>query len=484
MTKKNNNEKTKKLDSKSSKKIYCKRDNALTLIALIITIIVILILSGIVIQVLSNKNIIVKAKYSGDKYKNATQSEEERLGEYTKYIEELESEEAKLPENAKGVEAGTRVRTPNTWYKMTPSYVKTSDGNVVKINAKSSSVIAISDGENNTIPVPDGFYYVGGTKTSGVVISDNKEDQNKYKGQEDVPAGVTYNADGTVNTNASTDANGKVTLKGNQFVWIPVDGEYAKKDYGYGNNSWDTSTPSSEYNLTTKYGGFYVGRYEAGVGNVKLSSNVDFGAQKTNSGWQNNAFSLNSNTVTSGNISEKAGEIPYYHSDFKTAQILSKRMYQTDSVKSGLVTGTMWDTIMKFIVSSNNNDDSIVKGSSSWGNYNNTGSILTYKSGQGRYAGVNSGSGALTSEFVTSDTKYHYGIRTTACLEGVKKNNLYDIAGNLWEWTEEYATQGSYILRGGSYYDPYSSLPACYRVCFKSNDNSTSFGFRVALYII
>ena len=273
-------------------------------------------------------------------------------------------------------------------------------------------------------------------------------------------------------------------LKGNQFVWIPVDETYAKKNWGYSNDSWDSLTPSSEYKFVTKYGGFYVGRYEAGVGDIKLSSNVDFTAQNTASGWQNSAFSLNSYTLTSGKISEKAGEIPYYHADFKTAQTLSQNMYQTDSVQSGLVTGTMWDFIMKFIISSNNNNESIVKSNSSWGNYNNTGSIVTYTAGQGRYAGVNSSNGAMTSAFVTSDASYHYGIRTTASSEGVKKNNLYDIAGNLLEWSEESATIGRYMLRGGSFNNACTDSSACYREYTAATDTGTNIGFRPALYIM
>ena len=59
-------------------------------------------------------------------------------------------------------------------------------------------------------------------------------------------------------------------------------------------------------------------------------------------------------------------------------------MYNTNSIKSGLVTGTMWDSIMKFIAGS---DDSIVESNSSWGNYNNTGSIVTYTAGQGKVRG-------------------------------------------------------------------------------------------------
>jgi len=429
------------------------REKGITLIALIVTIIVLLLLAGITISMVTGNNgIFGKAKFASKKYNGSAKNEEDQLGEVVKMADELLPEESKLPDNAKGVEAGTRVKTPSTWFKTTPSYVQTKDGSIVKIKAKTASVIAVADGENNTIPVPEGFYYVGGTKSSGVVISDNKDDQNKYKGQVDVPAGVEYDT--------TTGIVNNYILKGNQFVWIPVDETYVKTNWGYSNDSWDSLTPSSEYKFVTKYGGFYVGRYEAGVGDVKLSSKVDFSAKNTASGWQNGKFSLSSYTLTSGKISEKAGEIPYYHSDFKTAQTLSQNMYQTDSVQSGLVTGTMWDFIMKFIISSNNNNESIVKSNSSWGNYNNTGSIVKYTAGQGRYAGVNSSNGAMTSAFVTSDASYHYGIRTTASSEGVKKNNLYDIAGNLWEWSEESATIGRYMLRGGSFGDAYAVLPS------------------------
>ena len=42
-----------------------------------------------------------------------------------------------------------------------------------------------------------------------------------------------------------------------------------------------------------------------------------------------------------GKITSKAGEIPYYHTDYYTAVKLSNNMYKTKYVQSGLVTGTM-----------------------------------------------------------------------------------------------------------------------------------------------
>ena len=93
----------------------------------------------------------------------------------------------------------------------------------------------------------------------------------------------------------------------------------------------------------------------------------------------------------------------------------------------------------------------------------------------------------MTSAFKVSDGAYHYGIKTTAVSENVKKKNLYDIAGNLWEWTQEASypdnTNESYVLRGGSFRNSYSDYPACFRGSNTATDTSTNHGIRPALYI-
>ena len=457
-----------------------KKQKGITLIALVITIIVLLILAGVSIASLTGENgILKKAQLT----KEITEQKQEEENSILKQYEELLGIEgnSELPDNTETTEAGTIVKLPNNWLTTVPDEVSTDNGSIVIPSKKIANVYAVSDGAGNTIPVPYGFYYVGGTVNSGVVISDAVADKNKFKGQEDVPAGASYNSDGTVNIENSE-------LKGNQFVWIPCEAkDYTKINFGMQNaTGWDASTNTGEKVPIEKYGGFYVGRYEAGTSEVTLSGNVKWENASTGSiingwGWQNGSFV--SSKVTGGKITSKAGEIPYYHADYTTAMEMSENMINTEYVRSGLVTGTMWDRMMKFL--SNSSDYSDLK-SSNWGNYDNN-IVVTYIEGRGRYLPVNSSNGS-TSNAVVSDNSYHYGIRTTASSEGVKRKNLYDVAGNQWEWTQEsaYITNDSnliYNLRGGSFYHVCTDNPVCYRGYNYAAGTVTRFGFRPALFL-
>ena len=107
--------------------------------------------------------------------------------------------------------------------------------------SKVATVYPVSVGNGEIVPVPKGFYYVGGSINTGVIISDNEAD--KYDGKID-----------------KTTHEYATKLKGNQFVWIPctID-EYTKIDFGMSNaSSWDRETNSAEKEQIEKYGGFYV----------------------------------------------------------------------------------------------------------------------------------------------------------------------------------------------------------------------------------
>ena len=63
--------------------------------------------------------------------------------------------------------------------------------------------------------------------------------------------------------------------------------------------------------------------------------------------------------------------------------------------------------------------------------------------------------------------------------------NIYDFAGNEWEWTLEHATSDRGIPcanRGGNYSGSGSNYPASYRNYSGTTIASNSIGFRSALY--
>ena len=481
-----------------------KKNIGITLISLVITIVVLLILAGISIQAITGKGIFEKAKQAAQESKYANAAEkiaiavnasydetgkinddnlkenvnkidglnkkvdivtydlkivvdgfEFTISEYGKITGE-KKEVATLPDNKKDTDAGKEVELPSELGTQAVSYIKTTDGTEVTTLETVATVYAVSDGQNNIVPVPKGFYYVGGNINSGVVISDDERDKNKFAGQADVPAGAIYNSDGTVKTENLSSEEQAQTLFGNQFVWIPctVD-DYKKCNVWNGktqgsntlsSTDWEKNTDNGEVAYIEKYGGFYIGRYEAGTSNL-TSSKIDFSKGYLTSDWKNTNF--RAEYITSGKITCKAGEIPYYHADYATAQTMTKAMYLMDnerkrSVKSGLVTGTMWDVTLNYFKSK---DSTLDLTNTAWGNYNNS----TLTNCKGRYLPVNSSNASTSDAVQNTDGARQYGIMTTAASEDTKKCNIYDMAGNLWEWTEEISNNLSnnyYMIRG------------------------------------
>ena len=384
-------------------------------------------------------------------------------------------DETKLPDNTteNPQEIGAEVKLKEGWGTQHVTYVKTSDGTEVTDLETVATVYAVSVGNGETVPVPKGFYYVGGNFSNGVIISDKEED--KYEKGKDK---TTY---------AYT-----TKLKGNQFVWIPcTTNEYHKSNKWNGstqtnttlsNTWWDTTTPSSEITQIEQYGGFYVGRYEAGL----ASTITEFKTNQTNTG-SNQIYNKD------GVPQSKAGVIPWNFIDWDKSKANAEKMYANNSyVKSGLITGTQWDVILNKMVEKTDLTASSLTNSESWGNYKNK--QLTF-TGRKAVASHN-GSNWILAPFgtqTTDGTKGTYSgnggeLLTTGASTTTQKYHIFDIAGNLWEWTEEdshYQASGQYrVFRGGSYVNSSSDYPACYRAGNHSvSDTALRVGFRAVLYI-
>ena len=337
--------------------------------------------------------------------------------------------------------------------------------NVGEEETRTVNYVETSAGES--IPVPKGFYYVGGTLSNGVIISDNEAD--KYNGTTDK---TTY---------AYTRS-----LVGNQFVWIPCTlSAYVKTDWGKQVSEWDTTTPKAELSQIEKYSGFYVGRYEAGL----ASTISEFTSNQTPTG-ANQVYNKY------GVPQSKAGLAPWNFVDWTHSKANAENMYNNNYVNSGLITGTQWDVILNTMKSKARLSDSdIIISSSSWGNYKDK--QLTF-TGRKAVAYHNTGSvytlqpfGAETINGIKethTDAAGEGELLTTGASSTTEKYHIFDIASNLWEFTEEnshYSTSGQHrVIRGGSFREKSYNCTASYRDGPMTLDfTGLGTGFRVVLYI-
>ena len=442
------------------KQMKRKKERGITLIALVVTIIVLIVLAGISINLMFGANgIINRAKQSKTLTDQASINEQKALGELD---EQLEKYLEGLPENTKDTKPGTIVKLKEEW--------KGKNKNTVY-------AVAIGDGEEVPVPgngIDEGFYYVGGNLNTGVIISDNLAD--KYDGKIDK---TTYEY--------------TTSLQGNQFVWIPCEeSNYKKCNVWNGttqtngtlaNTEWDTTTPEDEKIQIKKYGGFYVGRYEAGL----ASTITEFITNQPHT-ESNQVYNKN------GIPQSKAGVIPWMFIDWTHAKANAESMYNNDYVNSGLITGTQWDVILNTMIAkkypikrgeeNGTMLESDMTNSQYWGNYKNT--SITYN-GRKTTAYVNKywtlpPLGNTSSGRTSTYTDNQGDLLTTGASDETQKYHTFDIAGNLWEWTEEGASTNR-VPRGGSYISDSSIYPACYRGSGNEEYIGLDLGFRPVLYI-
>ncbi len=363
-----------------------------------------------------------------------------------------------MPPVTAQTEAGKKVALKEEWLKKGVRYINTENGEEIKEETEVASVYAVSDGQGNAVPVPYGFWYVGGNFSNGVIISDNEDD--KYDGKTDKTA-YSY----TTN------------LKGNQFVWIPCTiSEYKKTNWNKEYGGWDDTTSGAELAQIEKYGGFYVGRYEAGLAIDMKEDTSTYNVYNT--------------------PQSKANLIPWDYIDWTHAKANAESMKNNDYVSSRLITGTQWDVILNTMKNKTEISEDDIMDSGTWGNHCNN--IIEY-TGRKATGHNNNGQSSTLSKFEPVDGTSTKGstknnpnndgeLLTTGASSVTEKYHIFDIAGNLWEWTEEdshYATSGQRrVFRGGCFWNNSRDYCVAYRYGERAvSESDASIGFRVVLYI-
>ena len=420
------------------------------------TIVVLLILAGVSISlILDNNGIIQKSKDARRKYEQAKVNEEKDLDNASDWIDEQATGKAslaKVPVGTKTNKNGTidgkegNANNPTIPKGYTPIDTATSewgDGSSAPTQDSVNHGLVIKDDDDNEwvwIPVPDVTvmcdtanteeYTLCGTAGDTAITTNKYSKSEIISGKERIKPGKTASPyfrepDLVVGSdNESYDAK-------NRYYQMIVGETGTKEDLA----QLFVSEYKEMIESIAKYKGFYIGRYE-------LSGTVTEPTEKpgitlTDTNWYN-----------------------LYNA------CRNSKLQASDKVKTQMIWGCQWDVTMNWLISSGTKtSEEVNKDSSSWGNYKNT----SVKANDG------------TTELKESGT---LNILHTGKTTFTMANNIYDLAGNCIEWTQEASDTNYRACRGGYYYDEGSTKPASNRVYNRNVSFSDSYcGSRPTLII-
>ena len=311
--------------------------------------------------------------------------------------------------------------------------------------------------------LPKNFTQVEGTDLSnGLTIQDSKG--NKYVWVEVPKTAEVYPTAGLKITEFTKA----------EYTAIETDLHTYTADYRNGTSYKDTYYSDDTTGLTSarytelkqkmlksvyQNGGFYIGKYETGIEDAPKTSG-------------------SSSTAPTETPVIKPNAYPYNNVTCKQAQTLASNMEHGDRTTS-LLFGVQWDLVMKYLETKGTAQADLKTDSTSWGNYRNNAWNIINENLKYTPNGLNWST--VTSKSKTASENI---LLSTGADETFSKMGIYDLAGNVWEWTLEYTSNDYYpcATRGGYYYYTGSYSQASNRDSCIMNDCYYGIGARVALY--
>lgn len=314
----------------------------------------------------------------------------------------------------------------------------------------------------SSINIPSGFYYVGGDIDTGVVISDNKNDELKGTKFKDLSK-----------------------IEGNQFVWIPVENavvdsfDEAKKLIENGKNPIAFKDKDNYYGIVyafdienhsytilkdnfSKEFSFepYVIKsiFLDDNDNYKYLSSEELYQKKfnkmveqveKNKGFYISRFeigNLSNAIVKKEKVVSKAGEDDITYQNWIDLYKALKEMYNRDDITTEMIWGCQWDAALVWML--------------------NTSTLSKY---------------VYNSKEIGN---YYNKLEKTGSSPNYCINNIYDMAGNVCEWTQRSSMNGGRIASGGSNNtDETQNYSLCNRKVYEITSPWKEVGTRMTMYV-
>ncbi len=239
----------------------------------------------------------------------------------------------------------------------------------------------------------------------------------------------------------------------------------------------------SEYNETYKKmlesiyvnEGFWIGRYEVGD---KSSTDNEYSVRTNASGATGTPVII-------------ANQVPYDYVTCSQAQVLSNKL-SIEEKTSSLIFGIQWDLTCKFLeVNSDLELSDISVNSTEWGNYKNNSLKLERgryniapESASGKWKLYNEDTTNYVTSSITSDNANYFQLYTTGASYESCKLNIYDFAGNEWEWTLEKTSSSAYPCshRSGCYANNGFDYQASCHYYGTNYNKAYGLAFRATMY--